>query len=106
MLRTHLLLPAACAALVACSGSPGGDRVELAGMTLPAGFTATLFAEGLVTPRHIAVARNGDVYVTIRSGQAVALAHTPSAANMTATLPMASLRLHSQTERTLASPSR
>jgi glucose/arabinose dehydrogenase len=31
---------------------------------------ATLFAEGLPTPRHAAVAPNGDVYVTLRSGQA------------------------------------
>jgi glucose/arabinose dehydrogenase len=37
---------------------------------LPEGFTATLFAEGLDTPRHIAVRDNGDVYVTLRSGQA------------------------------------
>ena len=42
---------------------------------------------------------------TIRSGQAVAVPQTPSAATMTTTLPMASLREHSQTERTLASPS-
>ncbi len=38
--------------------------------TLPAGFKATLFAQGLPTPRHIAVRDNGDVYVTLRSGQA------------------------------------
>src|SRR5262245_32815395 len=42
---------------------------------------------------------------TRRSGHAVAVPHTPSAANITATLPMASLREHSHTERTLASPS-
>jgi glucose/arabinose dehydrogenase len=38
--------------------------------SLPPGFSATLFVEGLITPRHIAVSDNGDVYVTIRSGQA------------------------------------
>jgi glucose/arabinose dehydrogenase len=38
--------------------------------TLPPGFTATLFVQGLPTPRHIAVRENGDVYVTLRSGQA------------------------------------
>ncbi len=38
--------------------------------TLPPGFEATLFADGLPTPRHIAVRDNGDVYVTLRSGQA------------------------------------
>ena len=37
---------------------------------LPPGFTATLFAEALPTPRHIAVRENGDVYVALRSGQA------------------------------------
>lgn len=41
-----------------------------AGFDLPDGFEATLFAEGLVTPRHIVVDEDGDVYVTIRSGQA------------------------------------
>jgi glucose/arabinose dehydrogenase len=42
----------------------------LATPTLPPGFTATLFAEGLPTPRHIAVGDSGNVYVTLRSGQA------------------------------------
>ena len=42
----------------------------LAKPTVPQGFTVTLFAEGLATPRHIAVRDNGDVYVTLRSGQA------------------------------------
>lgn len=42
----------------------------LAAPTLPSGFTSTLFAEGLPTPRHIAVRDSGDVYVTLRSGQA------------------------------------
>ena len=37
---------------------------------LPPGFDASLFAEGLPTPRHIAIRDNGDVYVTLRSGQA------------------------------------
>ncbi len=39
-------------------------------MTLPTGFTATLFADGLPTPRHIVVTDAGRVYVTLRSGQA------------------------------------
>jgi len=43
---------------------------------------------------------------TSRSGQGVAVSPTASAAPITATLPTASLREHSQTERTLASPSR
>jgi glucose/arabinose dehydrogenase len=40
------------------------------GMALPDGFTASLFADGLPTPRHIAVTEQGRVYVTLRSGQA------------------------------------
>ena len=59
--------------LCSCDGSqeatPAG-RTQQAGMTLPAGFTATVFASGLATPRHIAVDANGDVYVSLRSGQA------------------------------------
>ena len=42
---------------------------------------------------------------TIRSGHPVAVPQTPNAASITATLPIASLREHSQTDRTLASPS-
>jgi len=42
---------------------------------------------------------------TPRSGHAVPVPHTPAAAIITATFPIASLREHSQTERTLASPS-
>ncbi len=41
-----------------------------------------------------------------RSGHAESSANTPDAASTTAILPMTSLRLHSQMERTLASPSR
>jgi glucose/arabinose dehydrogenase len=40
------------------------------GLTLPAGFCASLFAEGLGAPRQIAVRGNGDVYVARRSGPA------------------------------------
>jgi hypothetical protein len=45
------------------------------------------------------------IAATTRSGHAVAVPQTPNAANITATLPMASLREQSQTDRTLASPS-
>jgi glucose/arabinose dehydrogenase len=38
--------------------------------TVPPGFAVTVFAEGLATPRHIAVSDSGDVYTTLRSGQA------------------------------------
>jgi hypothetical protein len=43
------------------------------------------------------------IAATIKSGHAVAVPPTPSAANITATLPMASLREHSQTDLTFAS---
>ena len=49
---------------------PTGQTASPAGMTLPEGFTATLFADGLPTPRHIAVTDAGRVYVTLRSGLA------------------------------------
>ena len=42
---------------------------------------------------------------TIRSGQRLAVLHTPIAATITAILPMASFREQTHTERTLASPS-
>ncbi len=36
-----------------------------AGLTLPAGFCATVFADSIVHGRHVAVASNGDVYITL-----------------------------------------
>ncbi len=36
-----------------------------AGITVPAGFCASIFAEGVAHGRHVAVASNGDVYVAI-----------------------------------------
>lgn len=67
----------AAAALTACGGgsepssasAPSNGSGEI-GIELPAGFTATIFADGLRRPRHIAVRDNGDVYATLRSGQA------------------------------------
>lgn len=62
-------------ALAACDRSSSPDSVPVesamvAAFSLPPGFSATLFADGLPTPRHVAVAGNGDVYVAFRSGQA------------------------------------
>jgi glucose/arabinose dehydrogenase len=37
------------------------------GITLPPGFTATVFADDLPAPRHLAVRDNGDVFVTLRN---------------------------------------
>jgi glucose/arabinose dehydrogenase len=74
MSRNHILLLTALVMFASCTPSPDSEPAPTAtttsGITLPPGFTATLFAEGLPTPRHIAVNENGDVYVTLRSGQA------------------------------------
>ena len=47
---------------LACPDSAG---VASAGLTLPAGFCANVFAEGVIHGRHVAVAGNGDVYIAI-----------------------------------------
>lgn len=50
----------------ACPGDEGGPAcVEDGSITLPAGFCATVFAEGLGPARHIAVSPSGDVFVAI-----------------------------------------
>jgi len=46
------------------------------------------------------------ISATTRSGQPLPVPKTPAAANITATFPNASLRLHSQTDRMSASPLR
>ncbi len=38
-------------------------------ITLPEGFSATVFADGLGAPRHIAVRDNGDVFITLRTNR-------------------------------------
>jgi glucose/arabinose dehydrogenase len=45
----------------AASPCPGGN----AGITTPAGFCATVFADSIAHGRHVIVAPNGDVYVTL-----------------------------------------
>lgn len=48
------------------AGAEGGRCAGgAAGLTLPSGFCATVFAESLGKARHLVVAPNGDVYVTI-----------------------------------------
>jgi glucose/arabinose dehydrogenase len=73
-MRTSRLAPwvAIAGVLAGCSGeSPDSDAASAdIGITLPAGFSATVFADNLQAPRHIAVRDNGDVYVTLRSAQA------------------------------------
>lgn len=52
------------AADVASSGCPSNDS----GLTLPPGFCATIFADGIGHARHLVVAANGVVYVNTWSG--------------------------------------
>jgi glucose/arabinose dehydrogenase len=66
----QLSVAAAIAGLAACGGSPSDTAGDGTGITLPAGFTASIFADGLDRPRHLAVRDNGDVYVTLRTGAA------------------------------------
>ena len=51
----------AAAAARTATACPGDN----AGLTLPAGFCATVFADSIAHGRHVAVAANGDVYVTL-----------------------------------------
>ncbi len=52
-------------ALAACTQSQQSG--ETAGLNLPPGFTATIFADNVGGARHIAVNDNGDVYVALRN---------------------------------------
>lgn len=84
--RTRLAatLVAAAAVLAACGGSDTGAGNQTAqnaastnasaacptastGITLPPGFCATIFADSLGSPRHVAVGSNGDVFITLAS---------------------------------------
>jgi glucose/arabinose dehydrogenase len=40
-------------------------RGDNAGLTLPAGFCATIFADSIAHGRHVVVASNGDIYITL-----------------------------------------
>lgn len=69
---TSLLAPlAACATTGALASSQSTASVastcapDNAGLTLPAGFCASIFADSLGRARYLAVAANGDVYVAI-----------------------------------------
>ncbi len=46
-----------------------GCDADNAGIKVPAGFCAGVFAKGLVSPRHMAVASNGDVFVISSRGR-------------------------------------
>src|SRR5678815_5442884 len=47
------------------AATPPACTTGTADLTLPAGFCATIFADSITSARHVAVASNGDVYVTL-----------------------------------------
>src|SRR5436853_3809299 len=53
--------------LNAASGAEAGCPGDNAGLKLPDGFCATIFADEVGAPRHMAVAADGTVYVNNRS---------------------------------------
>jgi glucose/arabinose dehydrogenase len=77
MNNTRLLVPAIALSLAAAPLA--AQRTECApdngGITLPAGFCATVFADSLPAPRHLRVMPNGDVFVSLagRGGRAGAV---------------------------------
>src|SRR5947208_1277106 len=95
-MRLLAIAPAIVALLTACGGGsepatktpsptpaePGGPSATVAcdadngGITLPAGFCATTFADHVGTARHIAVTSSGDVYVMLSAGAILALRDT------------------------------
>jgi glucose/arabinose dehydrogenase/mono/diheme cytochrome c family protein len=80
MLLRRSVSPAALAACVAivltlpgrafCADSPQGSSCtgDDSGLTLPAGFCATIFADGIGHARHLVVSADGTVYVNTWSG--------------------------------------
>jgi len=57
------------AASQAANAAPPKCTTGTADLTLPTGFCATVFADSVMHARHVAVASNGDVYVTIEGTQ-------------------------------------
>jgi glucose/arabinose dehydrogenase len=84
--RIRVLLPAAAAIVAAqsCSRDSSAPRVDTvaqgacaaqdASLTLPSGFCASIFADQIGPARHVAVASNGDVFVTLQGGNAAVVA--------------------------------
>lgn len=56
-------------ALMALSALLTQTPCETAGLKLPPGFCATVFAEGVTGARHLAIAPNGDVFVATRNAR-------------------------------------
>jgi glucose/arabinose dehydrogenase len=87
-MKVPLVLSVVAGVVLAGCGGGGGDASGTAsvcdpddgGLTLPDGFCATVVADSVGQPRHLAVADNGDVYAALREtnngGGAVALRDT------------------------------
>jgi glucose/arabinose dehydrogenase len=67
MTSTRLLVPAIALTLVAGQAAAQGTKCapDNGGISLPAGFCASIFADSLAAPRHVWVADNGDVFVSL-----------------------------------------
>jgi glucose/arabinose dehydrogenase len=57
------------AAAADTGAAPAACPGDNAGLTLPSGFCATIFADSVGNARHLVVAQNGDVYVTLEGTQ-------------------------------------
>ena len=71
---TAALLAIAAGAVIVVRATPASAHPAVpcdannAGLTLPAGFCATVFADKLGAARHLTVLPNGDVFVNVRAG--------------------------------------
>src|SRR6185369_12454791 len=69
VLKASLILLAAPMTLSAQQARQAGDpkcAADNGGLNLPVGFCATVFADSLAGPRHLLVAANGDVFVSLQ----------------------------------------
>ena len=87
MTIARIVSSVATAALVSgssCSRDSAAPRIDTvasgacaaqdASLTLPAGFCAGIFADAIGAARHVVVASNGDVFVTLQGGSATVVA--------------------------------
>ena len=65
-------------ALQGCAEVGLQSSESTAGLLLPHGFSATVFADGIGRARHIVVNANGDVYVALRADDTVPGAKRPA----------------------------
>lgn len=79
LFATAVAVDSGHAARIECASDNGG-------ITLPQGFCASVFADSLKGPRHVVVAANGTVYVTVTAG-AMALRDTKGTGHADVTAP-------------------